>query len=141
MPCSTFRCDAFMRSKTCSPAWTVKQALCAYARWQAWRHGPARAAANPKPHVLGRLAAHAPGGPLQRFMGEVFEECQTSPPLVGLLSARLCALWVAHPETARLYLDTWERPAAIRRPLRRHRGRHLGGLLPLLISKSCCRFA
>ena len=71
------------------------------------RHGRQQTLRDPT--LLGRLAAHAPGGPLQRFVAEVLEECASSPTLVGLLSARLCALWAAHPGTARAYLGTWER--------------------------------
>ena len=63
----------------------------------------------PEPYTLCRLAAHALGGPLQRFVAELHAQCLASPPLMGLLSAHLAALWAAHPETAQRYLDTWER--------------------------------
>ena len=56
-----------------------------------------------------RLAVHEEGGPLQRFLDELFGAFIKSPQTMAIAAVHLCGLWVQHPGVALLYLDFWER--------------------------------
>ncbi len=59
--------------------------------------------------VTGRLAVHEEGGPLHRFLAELFVAYEKSPQVMAIIAVHLCGLWVQHPDIARLYLSFWER--------------------------------